>query len=118
MFRNIFYPPRWSPYVESRRFVDVRVVHLPLVFGAVTTAESVVLGVLKSVQDGLVLAVEGNTRKQKKKVHEGGRRRRYIAKHGLMMEFHNILKEDEEEGEEKGMLKHFFFLLLLLSIRL
>jgi len=38
---------------------------LPLVFLAITTAESVVLGILKSVQDGLVLAVEWNTENEK-----------------------------------------------------
>ena len=41
-------------------------VRLPLVDGAVTAGEGVGLGILKGVQDGLVLAVEGNAAKKRK----------------------------------------------------
>jgi hypothetical protein len=39
-------------------------VGLPLVDGAVAAGEGVGLGILKSVQDGLVLGVEGNAGKE------------------------------------------------------
>ena len=38
---------------------------LPLVDGAVTAVDGVCLGIFQSVQDGLVLPVEGNAAKEK-----------------------------------------------------
>ena len=54
-----------SDNADSGTSVLLLGVRLPLVDGAVTAGEGVGLGILKGVQDGLVLPVEGNAAKEK-----------------------------------------------------